>query len=980
MISSFVFSLIAFFIVSTTTFIIISNQSKVNNMKNVLKDNKQYLLNSTSKQDKKVFDLVNEVNLKHKDLQFENKKTKDEFKKQTTNVDNKINNLDKVFNSYKNITTANFMGMNNRVSKEVSRIDETADKLKKTVDKNEIERIKKDNELLRIINANENDFKNFTINTYSQKVNQLGKQDNILDDKINSINSNILSAVIDSSNLSLDARSLITNDVQTKYANVNKSLNNFFGIEYESPFVSLYSSASAETNSSNNFDVWFNSNYKFNQYVNFKSMKEMISSTNMNIDSVTLLKADVDILKTSNQLITDKLSNNSNLYKDNFYDFMNERYNFDVNSLVDIANNTDKINLLNSNIESLSNTLNSIGIFDVTVEGTITLDNLHQSIMSNQIQIDTNSNLISQKFDKEFGKYLEQNIIPNSVYITSNLDQSTLLEKLYNTKLKTSSVLTDNIVLKDDMLINGNSLSNTMEENLGRMNTFDTVFNFGGYGFKGLYKPVNVDNTQQKTMMTFINDPDETQKRLNYVQHLPRQIRVNPGVNMYLQRDKFKSEDSQGNIGGRLFVDSFDDIGIADRNPAYKLTENLENNKYMNASFKLDENDQSPRTLGNALSNLGKRIDDNKKEIESVQTNNITKKQLYNTIHNDNIQGGYDNQNIGGGYGKYGDNEKNSFRIDNLYTGSFGGSDSCQDGEYMNDNRCKTVNERLSSLEVSNSPQDQNNIDYGKFTMHMQNYGGGQENINGYDIGKTHHEKIIVNHKLTEVNKLNVKNDSIINGNLSVNGSVYLGNTGSALYLKEGVDDLRKINTDGTHQSIFNDYAKIEDNYITNLNISGNELVFDKSSSEGVIKGNISLPPNTSITKSPTNNDWSIVYNIEDDKEDMKQIYNPKKFSYVTFNSDEKKLKLQQIINGENRDDPTEVQIPSIDRNTLLTELAESTPGENIKPYFPTGIKLGDGCIKVAKGQLQICDANCDSASCEVVWDHGQAPEPVTSR
>ena len=199
-------------------------------MKNVLKDNKQYLLNSTSKQDKKVLDLVNEVNLKHKDLQFENKKTKDEFKKQTTNVDNKINNLDKIFNSYKNITTANFMGMNNRVSKEVSRIDETADKLNNTVDKNEIERIKKDNELLRIINANENDFKNFTINTYSEKVNQLGKQDNILDDKINSINSNILSAVIDSSNLSLDARELITADVQTKYANVNKSLNNFFGI------------------------------------------------------------------------------------------------------------------------------------------------------------------------------------------------------------------------------------------------------------------------------------------------------------------------------------------------------------------------------------------------------------------------------------------------------------------------------------------------------------------------------------------------------------------------------------------------------------------------------------------------------------------------------------------------------------------------------------------------------------------------------
>tara|TARA_Y100000389_G_scaffold128666_1_gene126109 strand:- start:258 stop:3245 length:2988 start_codon:yes stop_codon:yes gene_type:complete len=990
MISSFVFSLIAFFIVSTTTFIIISNQSKVNNLKNTIKNNKEYVLNSTSKQDKKVLELVNEVNLKHKDLQFENQKTKDEFKKKTTKVDNKINNLDKVFNSYKNITTANFMGMNNRVSKEVSRIDETANKLKKKVNKNEEERKKKDVELLDIINTNETNFNNFRTNTYAKKVSQLGTQDFLLDEKINLINSNLLDAVIDSSNLDYDARNMIRKDVQGKYDKVNKSLNTFFGIDKNYPFVSYYNSVTAETNSSNNFRQWFNSNYNFNDYLHFKSMDQMISLTDVTKTTVDSLNRNVTNLNTSNRIAFEKLDGDTNLYKDNFASFMTSEYNFDVNSLVNIASNAVKIDKLNDNIVSLSNTLNSIGIFDVTVEGSITLENLHQSIQSNQLKIDSNVKLISDKFNKEFGDYLESNITLDnyySKYLTSNLSEEKLLEKLANTTLETSEFTTNKISLDGDMVLNGNSLSNSLYEKDQRTLTFDNVFNFGGYNYKGNY--VESDDAQNKTMMSFINSRDENRNRINGDNYVPRQIRVNPGVNMFLQREKETIQD-QGTIGGRLYIDSFDDIGITNRDVYFNLNdEDFDSTKARNLNFKKDDTN-TPLTLGNALSNLGKRIEENKNDIQSIQTNNVTKTQLYNTINNNtSLTTDYNTEKNGGGYGLYGDDIQNGFRIDNLYTGGFGGTASCKSPNMDNVKKCKTVNTRLEDLE-SSTYGDKSSEESNKFNLFMKAY-GDTDAEKDYDIGSSGHHKLNLKHDITEVNSLKATENSTIGGDLSVNGDVYFGQGTSKLYLRNGAQDLRKVNSDGgLGDSIFDDYTKKEDGYIKNLqfDLVTNRLLYNQSDSAEAVDSIISLPSSLTITRSSTTTSpYSEIFNINDGsdnsdgngRDDSKSIYNPKQYSYVTHDTrdpDDHKLTINQIHNGVQDGQTINVPLPSINRGSILDKLADSTPGETIKPYFPTGIKLGNGCIKVESGKLKICDVNC--GGCKTVWDHEQAPDPRT--
>lgn len=977
MISSLVFSLIAFFIVSTTTFIIISNQSKVNNIKTTLKDNKDYILNNTAKQDKKVLELVNEVNLKHKDLQFENKKTKDEFKKKTTKVDNKIDNLDKVFNSYKNITTANFMGMNNRVSKEFSRIDEAADKLKKKVYKNEENRKEKDNDLLKTINANESDFIYFKNNRYSKKVGELSRQDLLLDEKINKINENLNQSVIDSSNLTYDARSLIKSDVQKKYSDVQTSLNSFFGIDYDSPFVTVYSSVTAQTNSNNNFNNWFNSNYNFDEKLNFKSMNEMIGKTDVNMTTVQSLNTNVINLNTSNSVIFDKLSNDSNLYKDNFHSYMNDTYNFDVNKLEDIAKNEAKITEINKNIASLSNSLNDIGIFDVTVGGTITLEKLHQSIMSNQILIDSNVALINRKFDSEFGSYLENNIKPKSLYITSNLDQAKLLEKLENTDLDISLLTTSNISVNDDISLNGYSLSNTIENNSSRVQAFDNIFDLRSYDHKIYPNEINED-VLNKSMMTFINDSMETSRRLDTTDdgYKPRQILVNPGVNMFLQRDKIMPSDDNPTLGGRLFVDSFDDIGIADRDFGHNLTKLTEQTRSRNLQFKLDDTNNSSLTLGNALSNLGKRIEENASEINNIQTNNVTKTQLYNTIHNDDLKGDYNSPGTGGGYGKYDDYYQNGFRIDNLYTGSFAGNDSCRSDSLLGDKRCETIQDRLKTLEDDKN-SDKSSAEAKNFKNFMINYGDDEED---YDIGKTNLKQLNLKYQTTSVDGvLKAKTNTEIGGTLSVSGHVYIGDGESKLFLRQA-QDLRKVASDGGDGgNIFDDYIQKKDNYINNLDLTGNVLSWEKSdNSSGTNTGSITLPTSMDITKRDKS-DYCEIYDIVNSSDQVSEtdmpIYNPLKYSYVTY--DDNILNIKQIHGGRSQQNDIQITIPEIDRNSLLNELAESTPGESIKPYFPSGIKIGDGCIKVASGKLQICDSTCEPSSCTPVWDHRQARDPT---
>ena len=991
MISTFVFSLISFFIVSTTTFIIISNQSKVKHLKNSLNSNKEFVLSKTANQDKKVLDLINNINLKHKDLQFENQKTKDEFKKKNTKVDNKINNLDKVFNSYKNITTANFMGMNNRVSKEVSRLDKNDDKLNKKIKQNTYDMKKQNKNILDVIDLNEKTFNEYKKKT-NMNVTRLNQQDSLLDEKIDKINADLMDAVVDSSNLTYSARDLIKRDVTGKYSDINTSLNNFFGISSNN-FIDKYKSVNSTTNINNNFNEWFDSNlFVSSRFVNFKSMNEMLYKTDINIDKTELHKISIDNLTNSNIDIYNRLDDNSNLYKHNFYNFMSNVYNFDLDSLPTISQNSLDISKLNSNIESLSNTLGRLGIFDPRVEGKITLDVLHETIKSNQEMVENNNTQLGEKLDiDQFNYTFINNLDSYKSDITSNLDESILLTKFENKDLETQSLNTNNITVNNDVNVDAYSLKEQLDLSKSHRNAFNMIFDVENHYHKGVGNMIDADLNKSEsvdsTMVYFKNDYlNENNVRSGQEgEFIPKQVLLAPGVNLFVQR-KFRGGLAEGHgegSGGRIFVDSFDDIGLTNRSVNKNLIDDpdyLTNER--NIKFSSVENGTQEKTLGYELSNLQQQIDQNKTDINTIEANNITREQLYKTINNIDITDqnnySYATDNRGDGYGHYRDQMEDSFRIENLYTGR--PSPNCAPPNNTK-NMCRTVNERLQTLESSTDPSSKLLTDRNSFNANMQNYGS---TIDGYadntvvNFGNNNSKDLDMKFENIKIKgNLSVNSSTYIGGELSVNGNVYIGKGNAKIYLGSP-EDLMIKDLENNDTSILANYVLKEDGVIDDINISDNTLTFTKTNGDTTHTLNLPTQMTYEVESSQSSLSRDYVENIKlNNGTDDKHIYNPKKFSYIAYDNSANKITLHNFDQGlQESPSPPEIIIPSdITRNSIMNQLKDGETDSEDVPTFKS-IKIGDVRINSSGRNLQICDRN--NTNCRDLWDHRQAPNPIT--
>ena len=110
---------------------------------------------------------------------------------------------------------------------------------------------------------------------------------------------------------------------------------------------------------------------------------------------------------------------------------------------------------------------------------------------------------------------------------------------------------------------------------------------------------------------------------------------------------------------------------------------------------------------------------------------------------------------------------------------------------------------------------------------------------------------------------------------------------------------------------------------------------------------------------------------------DDKHIYNPKRFSYITYNDSEKKITLNNFNEGlQESPSPPEIIIPSdITRNSIMNQLKDGETDSEDVPTFKS-IKIGDVRINSSGRNLQICDRN--NTNCRDLWDHRQAPNPVT--
>lgn len=981
MITPLIFSLLAFFIVTTTTIVVIKNKSKVNHIDKSFNVSKIQFEKDSYENQKKLQNLVNEVNLNNKRLENNQEKNKAELKLEDKKTNKRVQNLDNRFNSYKNITTANFIGINNRMTEENKRLKDDIDiNRRKTIENKSIMNAMnfKTNER---IDATSNNLSSFISNKYEQKMKALNSRNDTQDSNILDIYTVIEEATIETSNLTLDAREVIKNNVIKKDKIVKDSLDNFFNT---SDFVT---NNYTRSNDEKLFSTWFDNYYRIGSRQNFNTFDELL--TKADEDMTTMRTEQIKI--NSNTFRLDGhdtlLSSSCNLYKNDLHSFIEEKYDFDMAKLTNINNNVSKIDKINEDLITLSNLMKGIAVIDVeTGESTMSLQDLNDNIIKNTEGVNSNSELLETKLNTSDFNLKMSDYLP-SYYdsISSNLNVSSLVDKLENQDLSLSII--DAREMSTNVLnVNGEDFTTKVNQGESYMNSLKHVFGMD-YVEDALAQAsatpespdliTNLDGPLMKFTKTGLlggRDTNEVGINWNQTSHDDEEksdrVEFAPGVDIQLSRKTFDTSDvNNTKVGGRIILDSFDDIGLATRHPngAMRNTLNDYTKRY----------ELSP-TLGSSLSDINTRIEEIQK---TTQNDGLTKHQLYNTIHNlsgeDKLTTYKTSDNLYSG--EFNDRIANSFRIKDLYTGH--PSSSCHQNN--NSEQCKTVDERLTSLESANTFD----------SIFDSGFGSKLENYHGV-MGNSSSNLLIRNPKVLVKNELSVSNAKLDNATINVlkipiDGKIVLQEKGDITVEKQ-------VNNVPTYPSLFDTVVDIDSpNYIKDITSTATGFSFIKGDDT---ESTITFPTSShtisgsDIKDVSKENDYTYKNGMDSSHTDnfvfsrhdgtsltstgIPDIIVPKKYVY---NIDDTPTDYVFKSVEANSDNLSTISIPKgmNSRAGVLDKLGENIASTEVIPKF-NKIKLGDqGCLTMSDGQLFVCDSSCSSTSCVKVWDRKDAPEPT---
>ena len=984
MIPPLIFSLLAFFVVITTTVVVIKNKSKVNNINKSFNATKQQMEYNKHTNEHKLQNLVHEINLNNKKLENSQNNTKNELKLENRKTNEQMTNLNKRFNSYKNITTANLMGINNRMTSENERLQQDIDLNKELINQNRRDhRAGINSNAAEIFNTN-NRITRFINDDYNATISTINSSHLSAVADIATLRSNITNSVIDSSNMNLDARILIRDDVRGRYNRTNDSLTNFFN--FDRNFIE-----NNYTYSSNNtlFRNWYDNYYNVASYSNFKKMDDLLLAADQDMNELRVERQRIDTLEGRATNIESSLHPDSNLYKSDLASFINSEYNFQLENLKNIQDNTQDITNLSNKVIGLSNLLSEISLVDATGD-TITLSALNSNIQENSRKIHLNENAINEKFNRNFGTYLGSNLIDYYQTITDNLDETVLNTKIANKNhtfntVTSKDITASNIISKNtlesenDLIFGGDLISGTtsyknkIDNNENYTKTLDQVFS---------YK--QVANTQHDTtsdseittdpMIRFIK-PNDTEKEIK-----DSRLDFNDGVSIRLKNKKI-GRDTNIPVGGKLFVDSWNDIGIN----KYNILGDIDNPKVPSTEFTIPN-----ETLEDKFSNIDDQLATMSNDLSGFtaqQHNGMMKYQLYNLLNDysttDGLDGAY-------GRGKFEDKKLSSIRVKNLYTGE--PTTVCTDSgnEIVNSaNQCLTIDDRLKNLEsvqtaaFSESLADNLRNAYSITT-------GASEFSEPLTIDKIVNAKQNVN----ITNSLSVGGNVSLNGDINVNGNMYVGN-GSGKLILDNVNDLKvKSLTDTASTDDFQKYfvkkknTSDSDDYVTNISTtptgfeytlsSGDTtpVSFPTSTAPTVESGDIkTFTPVTANLVGGSTNDISrfsyTTYNSSTSSFDV-----PNKYVYkIEDNVADNTFTVTQKNHNSDLDDTLVIDKGVSTREAIIDKLATGEGNIRNYPDFNSGIRFGsEGCIKMSLGKIQVCNSSCEG--CVDIWDQNIAPAP----
>lgn len=978
MIPPLIFSLLAFFVVITTTVVVIKNKSKVSNINKNFNTTKQKIESDKHTNEKKLQNLVHEINFNNKKLENSHNNTKNELKLENKKTNEKMNNLDKRFNSYKNITTANLMGINNRMTSENERLQQEIDLNKELINQNRRDhRAGINSNAAEIFNTN-NRMTRFVNDDYNPTIANINSSHLSAVADIASLRSNITNSVIDSSNMNLDARILIRDDVRGRYNRTNDSLTNFFN--FDGNFIE-----NNYTYSSNNtlFRDWYDNYYNVASYSNFKKMDDLLLAADQDMNELRVERQRIDTLEGRATNIESRLDPDSNLYKNDLASFINSEYNFQLENLRNIQDNTQEINNLSGEVSTLSNLLKEISLIDAT-GSVITLDALNSNIQENSRKINLNENAIDEKFNRNFGTYLGSNLVDYYQTITDNLDDTVLKNKIANKNhtfnyLTASNIISNSLESENDLIFGGDlkfnntSYKTKIDNNENYTKTLDQVF-----GYDNTFRQHDniSDEITSDPMIRFVK-PIIPESISSQDLNLDKTVDIQPGINISMKKD--------GGEGGKLFIDDWNDIGL-NKYVSILGGSVINNDVIANKSV-------ARETLGDKFNNIDDQLAAMSNDISGFtaqQQNGILKNQLYNVLNQSGTSSTYGTD----GRGEFGDQYKNSMRVKHLYTGALDPDYRCtmDDGEIKTDakSQCLTIDNRLKALEAEQTSAFGESLAYNL----DQTYNITLDSISSsLNINKEINAKNNVN----ITSSLSVGGNTTLNGDVTVNGNINVGD-GSGKLILEDVGDLRvKKGTDGSTDELQKYFLKKNDTLDTDeyvktitstpdgftYTLSSGETTpvsFPTSSAPTVEGSDIKrIDESSGIINSGIEGDIKI-YTYKTYAEDAssgsvsKTIEVPQQYVYKVEDNANGTLTVKQKNYNSDRLTSFDITKGISTREDIITQLSSDPSNDILKPKF-NGITLGDKCLKVESDKLKLCAFDC-SAPCATIWDTNTAPDP----
>ena len=313
------FSIIALAIVSTTTLIIVRNRVRLGN---ISASSKAHRLENDAQMARKnaaLSSLVQNINANTTANNEFAKRTDRSFNRLHKDTDVRMKNMNKRLNSFQNLNTANFMGMNNRVDKEIHRLDAVDDIIRDQIANERRERIAQDQTLDGLILNNtrthaefvSDDYVPFQLQTFSSFQNAQSNMNRIeseyrrddkllsekmgsnerdmttkmermnadLNERIQQVQDNVNTAVFDSMAMDSNQFTLFSNMITQQDRNTNKNLNNFF--EHDTMIFS------PNYNVATGFDDWARSKYySSNQRRELLNLQDTIDRTEDHIRNI----------------------------------------------------------------------------------------------------------------------------------------------------------------------------------------------------------------------------------------------------------------------------------------------------------------------------------------------------------------------------------------------------------------------------------------------------------------------------------------------------------------------------------------------------------------------------------------------------------------------------------------------------------------------------------------------------------------------